>query len=250
MKNILKGVGMKKLRLIFNIRNFYVIFLIYFFYGYFDLTILQKNNIYKYIFQYFGVYEKILWIFFCGYGFSLYMKNERKQLIFQIRLFFFLILSILTGYLYLLEDMRKINFPNISESQNLIMSLGLLKINLGYLEVDSFIELYKRIDSKIFYGVLIFFIFISIVMLIGKIVRYIIGSIIDGIKRKIEKRKIVKKMEKERKEREKQEKLEKEIYEEIENLRRKYKEKEELIPNTENIDEKIEIKEEENDISV
>lgn len=239
---------MKKLRLIFNIRNFYMIFLIYFFYGYFKPTMLQQKDIYKYVSQYFGIYEKILWIFFCMYGFSLYMKNKRKQLVLKVRLYFFLILSILTGYLYLLEDMRNMNFPKIEDFQNLIMKSGLLRINLGYFEVDSFIELYKRVDPKILYGVFVFLIFISIVMLIGKIVRSIIGGMINGFKRKIEKRKTIKKLEKERKEREKQEKLEREIYEEIENMRKKYGEKEEN--EEENIEKNLEEVEEKNDISV
>ena len=250
MKNVLKGVGMRKLRLIFNIRNFYMFFLIYFFYGYFKPTTLQQKDIYKYISQYFGIYEKILWVFFCMYIFSLYMKNRRKQLVLKVRLYFFLILSILTGYLYLLEDMRKMNFPKLSEVQNLIMKAGLLRINLGYFEVDSFIELYKRVDPKILYGVLIFLIFISVVMLIGKIVRCIIGGIINGFKRKLEKRRMIKRLEKERKEKEKQEKLEREIYEEIENMRKKYGEKAENVNEEINIEENTEEEEEKNDISI
>lgn len=218
---------MKKLKIFFNIRNLYMFFLVYFFLGYFKNTQLREKDIYIYITQYLGSYEKILWIFLCGDLFSMFMANKKKKVVFEVRLYFFVILSIVTGYFYLLEDMRKLGFPSFGEARDLIMKIGLIKMNLGYIEIYTFLKLYKNIEPQILYGALCGIIFISIIILVGKLIRWFISSIINFFIRKSIERKKRKKEKLEREAKEKQERYEREIYDAISDMKKKYAEKNE-----------------------
>ena len=126
---------MKKIKWLFSFKYIYIISLIYFFLGYFYPNFLQIDNIYLYIKEYFGIYEKLLWIFLVGYGFSMFMKNPNKRVVLKTRLFFMIILGIATGYLYLLDSLKEQTEKTIDSIQQYVIQVCLLNINLGYIEL-------------------------------------------------------------------------------------------------------------------
>ncbi|MGL5088326.1 MAG: hypothetical protein ACRC6Z_02525 [Cetobacterium sp.] len=219
---------MKKIRILFNFKIIYTIFLAYFFLGYFYPNFLQINNVYLYLFQYLGIYEKMLWIFLIAYGFSMFMKNPEKKLVLKIRLFFMVILGIATGYLYLLQSLKELNELSLEAIQQFVIEIGLLNINLGYIELYTFLKIFPQIRTDIFLWFLIFIIFISLLMVCGKIITATILSIINFFKRKISRAKENKRLKKDKIRIQKQAKLEKEIYDEICNIQKIYKEKDEI----------------------
>lgn len=220
---------MKKIRMLFNFKIIYTIFLTYFFSGYFYPNFLQTNNIYLYLFQYLGIYEKMFWIFLVGYGFSMFMKNPEKKIVLKIRLIFMMILGVSIGYLYLLENLKQLDETSFEAIQYFIIEIGLLKINLGYIELYTFLKFLPLIRSDVFSGCLIFLIFVSLLIICGKIIRATISSLINFFKKKIFQRKEKKRLKKELIRVQKQAKLEKEIYDEICSIQKKYKEKEEIV---------------------
>ncbi|MGL5988977.1 hypothetical protein [Cetobacterium sp.] len=219
---------MKKIRMLFNFKIIYTIFLTYFFLGYFYPNFLQINDVYLYLFQYLGIYEKMLWIFLIAYGFSMFMKNPEKKIVLKIRLFFLVILGVATGYLYLLQSLKELNESSLKAIQDFVIEVGLLNINLGYIELYTFLKIFPQIRTDIFLWVLIFIIFISLFMVCGKIITATILSIINFFKRKISKAKESKRLKRDKIRIQKQAKLEKEIYDEICNIQKIYKEKDEM----------------------
>ncbi|MGL6066647.1 MAG: hypothetical protein ACRC0R_06175 [Cetobacterium sp.] len=181
-----------------------------------------------------------MWIFLIGYGFSMFMKNPEKKIVLKVRLIFMIILGISTGYLYLLENLKLINETSLGSIQQIIIEIGLLKINLGYIELYTFLQIFPLIRSDVFLGCLIFLIFISLLIICGKIIKKTILSIINFFKKKKNQRKEKERIQKEIIRVEKQAQLEKEIFDEICIIQKKYKEK----------DEEAERKNEENDISI
>ncbi|MGL4909809.1 MAG: hypothetical protein ACRC4J_01245 [Cetobacterium sp.] len=241
---------MKKFKIFCNFKMIYSISLIYFFVGYFYPNLLQINNVYIYIAEYFGIYEKMLWIFLIGYYFSIFMKNPNKRVVLKTRLVFMIILGISTGYLYLLENLKELNELTIDNLQQFVIKLGLLNINLGYLELYTFLKIYPLIESKFFTGYLIGIIFVSLLIICGKMIKSSIMLVINFFKRRIEKIKIEKREKKEREILLKQAELEKEIYNEICDIQKKYGKKEnieESLEGNEKNDISIEISEKETD---
>ncbi|MGL5901282.1 MAG: hypothetical protein ACRCZO_01225 [Cetobacterium sp.] len=241
---------MKKFKIFCNFKMIYSISLIYFFVGYFYPNLLQINNVYAYIAEYFGIYERMLWIFLIGYGFSIFMKNPNKRVVLKTRLIFMIILGISTGYLYLLENLKELNEITIDTVEHFVINLGLLNINLGYIELYTFLKIYPLIESKLFTGYLIGIIFISLLIICGKIIKSSIMLVINFFKRRIEKRKKERKEKKEREILQKQAELEKEIYNEICDIQKKYGEKdyvEESLERNKKNDISIEISEKETD---
>ncbi|MGL5798251.1 MAG: hypothetical protein ACRCYT_08595 [Cetobacterium sp.] len=170
------------------------------------------------------------------------MKNPNKRVVLKTRLIFMIILGISTGYLYLLENLKELSEITIDNVEHFVINLGLLNINLGYIELYTFLKLYPLIERKFFVGFLIGIIFISLLIICGKIIKSSIMLIVNFFKRKVEKRKKEKIEKKEREILQKQAELEKEIYNEICDIQKKYGEKETK-------EEKLE-GEEENDISI
>ena len=219
---------MKKIKWLFNFRYVYIISLIYFFLGYFYPNFLQVNNIYLYIEAYFGIYEKLLWIFLAGYGFSMFMKNPNKRVILKTRLCFMIILGIAIGYLYLLDSLKEQVERSADLVQQFIIQVGLLNINLGYIELYTFLEIFSRVRTDVFVGSLIFVIFLSVIIICGKMIRKLIVSVINFFRAQIFRIKEKRRMKEEMIRLEKQAKLEKEIYDEICNIQKIYQEKDRL----------------------
>ncbi len=219
---------MKKIKWLFNFRYVYIISLIYFFLGDFYPNFLQVNNIYLYIEEYFGIYEKLLWIFLVGYGFSMFMKNPNKRVILKTRLCFMIILGIAIGYLYLLDSLKEQVERSADLVQQFIIQMGLLNINLGYIELYTFLEIFSRVRTDVFVGSLIFVIFLSVIIICGKMIRKLIVSVINFFRAQIFRIKEKRRMKEEMIRLEKQAKLEKEIYDEICNIQKIYQEKDRL----------------------
>ncbi|MBC2851442.1 hypothetical protein H5J22_08560 [Cetobacterium sp. 8H] len=242
---------MNKIRLLFNERNIYIVLLLYFFSGYFYPSFLQKNNIYSYITEYFGIYENLLWIFFIGYGFSMFMKNPTKKIVLKVRLYFMIISGISVGYLYLIDSLKNFEETSLDKIQEYIIQIGILNINLGYLEIYTFLKIYFNVKKDVFIGVLIAIIFISTIIITGKAIKGLLLLVINYFKSIYFGFKERKRIKEEKLRIEKQEKLEKEIYDEICNIQKMYQEKEEQ--NQEQIDkeeENVEKDDEKNDIGI
>ncbi|MGL4862204.1 MAG: hypothetical protein ACRC4T_03685 [Cetobacterium sp.] len=229
---------MKKIKWLFSFKYIYIISLIYFFLGYFYPNLLQINNIYLYIKEYFGIYEKLLWIFLVGYGFSMFMKNPNKRVVLKTRLFFMIILGIATGYLYLLDSLKEQTEKTIDSIQQYVIQVGLLNINLGYIELYTFLKIFPNVKTNVFAGSLIFIIFLSMIVICGKMIRKLIVSVINFIKGQIFRVREERRLKEEQIRLEKQAKLEKDIYDEICNIQKAYQEKDrlemEIEGNTEN----------------
>lgn len=219
---------MKKIKWLFSFKYIYIISLIYFFLGYFYPNLLQINNIYLYIKEYFGIYEKLLWIFLVGYGFSMFMKNPNKRVVLKTRLFFMIILGIATGYLYLLDSLKEQTEKTIDSIQQYVIQIGLLNINLGYIELYTFLKIFPNVKTNVFAGSLIFIIFLSMIVICGKMIRKLIVSVINFIKGQIFRVREERRLKEEQIRLEKQAKLEKDIYDEICNIQKAYKEKDRL----------------------
>lgn len=219
---------MKKIKWLFSFKYIYIISLIYFFLGYFYPNLLQINNIYLYIKEYFGIYEKLLWIFLIGYGFSMFMKNPNKRIILKTRLIFMVILGIATGYLYLLNNLKGQTDKSLDAIQHYIIQVGLLNINLGYIELYTFLKVFQNVKANVFAGSLIFIIFLSVIVICGKMIRKLILYICNIFKRQIFKIREKKRLKEELIRLERQSKLEKEIYDEICNIQKAFQEKDRL----------------------
>lgn len=217
---------MKKIKWLFSFKYIYIISLIYFFLGYFYLNLLQINNIYLYIKEYFGIYEKLLWIFLVGYGFSMFMKNPNKRIVLKTRLFFMIILGIATGYLYLLDSLKEQMEGTMDSIQQYVIQVGLLNINLGYIELYTFLKIFPNVKTNMFAGSLIFIIFLSVIVICGKMIRKLILSVINFFKGQILRIKEERRLKEEQIRLEKQAKLEKAIYDEICNIQKAYQERE------------------------
>lgn len=216
---------MKKIKWLFSFKYIYIISLIYFFLGYFYPNLLQINNIYLYIKEYFGIYEKLLWIFLVGYGFSMFMKNPNKRVVLKTRLFFMIILGIATGYLYLLDSLKEQMEGTMDSIQQYVIQVGLLNINLGYIELYTFLKIFPNVKTNVFVGSLIFIIFLSVIVICGKMIRKLILSVINFFKGQILRIKEERRLKEEQIRLEKQAKLEKDIYDEICNIQKAYQEK-------------------------
>lgn len=216
---------MKKIKWLFSFKYIYIISLIYFFLGYFYPNLLQINNIYLYIKEYFGIYEKLLWIFLVGYGFSMFMKNPNKRVVLKTRLFFMIILGIATGYLYLLDSLKEQMEGTMDSIQQYVIQVGLLNINLGYIELYTFLKIFPNVKTNAFAGSLIFIIFLSVIVICGKMIRKLIVSVINFFKGQILRIKEERRLKEEQIRLEKQAKLEKDIYDEICNIQKAYQEK-------------------------
>lgn len=219
---------MKKIKWLFSFKYIYIISLIYFFLGYFYPNFLQINNIYLYIKEYFGIYEKLLWIFLVGYGFSMFMKNPNKRIVLKTRLFFMIILGIATGYLYLLDSLKEQTERTMETVQQYVIQVGLLNINLGYIELYTFLKIFPNIKANVFAGSLIFIIFLSVIVICGKMIRKLILSVINFFKGQILRIREERRLKEEQIRLEKQAKLEKDIYDEICNIQKAYQEKDRL----------------------
>ena len=219
---------MKKIKWLFSFKYIYIISLIYFFLGYFYPNFLQINNIYLYIKEYFGIYEKLLWIFLVGYGFSMFMKNPNKRVVLKTRLFFMIILGIATGYLYLLDSLKEQMEGTMDSIQQYVIQVGLLNINLGYIELYTFLKIFPNVKTNVFAGSLIFIIFLSVIVICGKMIRKLIVSVINFFKGQILRIKEERRLKEEQIRLEKQAKLEKDIYDEICNIQKAYQEKDRL----------------------
>lgn len=238
---------MNKIRLLFNEKNISIILLLYFVSGYFYPNFLKKNNIYLYITEYFGIYENLLWIFFAGYVFSMFMKNPIKRIVLKIRLYFMLLSGISIGYLYLIESLKKLEETSLDRVQEFIIQVGILNINLGYLEIYTFLKIYSNVRKDIFVGILVSIIFISTIIITGKAIKGVLLFIVNFFKKIYFDLKEKKRIKEEKLKIEKQEKLEKEIYEEICNIQKIYQEKEKNEKDDDNDDTSIEISEEKRD---
>lgn len=234
---------MDKIKLIFNTKNLYLALTAYFFAGYIYPTFLRDMGTYTYIIEYLGIYEKVLWVFILGYAFTTLMRNPIKKSVLRIRLYFFVILSVALGYLYLLEQIQILKVETFENLESIVMNIGVLNINLGYMEVYTFLKLYPLLKNNLFMGILLFIIFLSVIIIGGKFIKGCILLVFNFFKGIIEKQKEKKLQEEREKAEEEQRKLEQEIQEEIKNIQRVYGE-----PEMESLED--EKKEEENDISI
>lgn len=242
---------MKNIKMLFSFKVIYIVSLIYFFLGYFYPNFLQINNVYSYITEYLGMYEKMLWIFLIGYGFLLFMKNPNKRVVLKVRLIFMVILGAATGYLYLINSLKELGEISVERVQEHVIQMGLLNINLGYIELYTFLKIFPYVRIDIFIGCLIFIIFISVIIICGKMIRKTILSVINLFKRHVAKKKEEKRLKEESIRLEKQAKLEKDIYDEICNIQKIYQEKDslEVIEREESDDISVKISETERDIT-
>lgn len=219
---------MKKIKWLFNFKYIYIILLIYFFLGYFYPNFLQINNIYLYIKEYFGIYENLLWIFLVGYGFSMFMKNPDKRAVLKVRLFFMVILGIAMGYLYLLDNIKGQADRSIDSIQQFVIQVGLLNINLGYIELYTFLKIFQNIRADVFAGSVVFAIFLSMIVICGKMIRKLILSVVNFFRGQILQIREKRRLKEEQIRLEKQAKLEKDIYDEICSIQKIYQEKDRL----------------------
>lgn len=172
---------MNKIKYIANFvkyRYIYVIFLVCFFLGYYCPNILETGGLYLNLNQYLGVYEKIFEITLVWYGLSLYMKNPEKRMVCKIRLFFFIVLVVSVGYLYLLYSLQSLKVSSFDEIQRFILDIGLLKVHLGYMEIYTFLKIYGSLKESVFLMILFVLIFLSIIINFGKIIKHMIRNVL------------------------------------------------------------------------
>lgn len=139
-----------------------------------------------------------------------------------------IILGIAIGYLYLLDGLKEQVERSADLVQQFIIQVGLLNINLGYIELYTFLEIFSRVRTDVFVGSLIFVIFLSVIIICGKMIRKLIVSVINFFRAQIFRIKEKRRMKEEMIRLEKQAKLEKEIYDEICNIQKIYQEKDRL----------------------
>ena len=226
---------MDRIKLILNTKNLYIALVAYFFAGYIYPTFIREIGAYSYLIEYLGIYEKVLWVFLLGYAFTLLMRNPVKKTVLKVRLYFFLIISIALGYLYLLQELAIYDGGDVKNLTSVVMHIGILNINLGYLEVYTFLKLYLLMKKEVFIGVLLFVIFVSTIIICGKFIKWCILSVFGVCKKRVDKIKEEKLLQEELKVEEERVRVEKEIQIEIENIQREYGEP---------------VGEEENDISI
>jgi len=193
------------------------------------------NNIYLYIKEYFGIYEKLLWIFLVRYGFSMFIKNSNKRVVLKTRLIFMIILGIATGYLYLLDSLKEQIEGTTDSIQQYVIQVGLLNINLGYIELYTFLKIFPNVKTNVFAGSLIFIIFLSVIVICGKMIRKLILLVINFFKAQILRIEEERRLKEEQIRLEKQAKLEKDIYDEICNIQKAYQEKDYLETEVEEV---------------
>lgn len=217
---------MNRLKKIFKLKYIYTLLVMYYFYKYYT----YDYNINTYVNEYFGIYKNVLNFILLGYIFSLYMQNKVKKMILKVRLFFLVVLSGATGYLYLFE---KVNLSKNLESFDLdkcILENGVLNVNLGYIESYTFLHLYSLFeDKRVLLGILLSIIFISIVIIFGKIIREFLESILNYFKKKIIKRKERIRLELERRKMEEKRRKEEEIIAEINKTIEIYGDKDKMV---------------------
>ena len=161
--------------------------------------------------------------------FRSFMKNPNKRIVLKTRLCFTIILGIATGYLYLLDNLKKLGEVSLEKVQEAIIQIGLLNINLGYIELYTFFKIFSKIRYDVFIGILIFVIFISLIIICGKMIKGIIMLFVNSLRKYINYLKEERRIKEELIRLEKQAKLEKEIYDEICNIQKIYQEKEALL---------------------
>lgn len=217
---------MNRIKFILNKRNIVFALILYFFYGYFFKNYLDDKDIYIYLEEYLGIYEYIFWISIITYLIAIFIKNRTKKIVLKTRLFFFILLMISLGYLCLLHSLKLVSENlNAEEIEKYVFNEGILNINLGYIEVYTFLKLYFLIDRNIFKSILVFIIFLSMIVIIGKLIKSIILYFINIFKIRNEIKQRNKRIEEERKRKEEKERLEKKISDEIYRMKELYKEK-------------------------
>ena len=158
----------------------------------------------------------------------MFMKNPNKRVVLKTRLFFMIILGIATGYLYLLDSLKEQTERTMETVQQYVIQVGLLNINLGYIELYTFLKIFPNIKANVFAGSLIFIIFLSVIVICGKMIRKLILSVINFFKGQILRIREERRLKEEQIRLEKQAKLEKDIYDEICNIQKAYQEKDRL----------------------
>lgn len=219
---------MKKIARILNVKNLYLFFIIYLFYGYFYGNIFGEYMLYSKAQNYFGIFFVVFAIVIGISPLPMYMKSKRKKTVLKTRLFFFVILCFSTVYMYILNEIYRIPKDNLIDVENKIIEDGLGFYNLGLVPTYFLTEIYQKFDKRWTLSVLGVLIFISTFILCAKEIRLLITMIVVSIKTKIERwkkerelrREIALKEEQERLEREQaflmEEMLEKEIQEKVE----------------------------------
>ncbi|WP_426709250.1 hypothetical protein [Cetobacterium sp. SF1] len=220
---------MKKLLKILALKNIYLIFVVYFFYGYINKNIFSEYNFYNEIEKYLGNFKILLYIILIISILFPYMKNKMKKTVLKIRVFFFTILCIVGAYMYILDYIYKLNL-NLQDGENKLIELSIIKYNIGLIPTFWLNEIYKNFpkDKIIIAGWTI--IGIASIILFAQMVRKTIMYFINAYRkrrdrilreRQIEEQ-IAIKEELERKEIEALEKLEarqeQEIQERLENF--------------------------------
>lgn len=136
-----------------------------------------------------------------------------------------IILGIATGYLYLLDSLKEQMEGTMDSIQQYVIQVGLLNINLGYIELYTFLKIFPNVKTNVFAGSLIFIIFLSVIVICGKMIRKLILSVVNFFRGQILRIKEERRLKEEQIRLEKQAKLEKDIYDEICNIQKAYQEK-------------------------
>lgn len=212
---------MQKIRWLFNKKIFFILLLGYYFLGYYYPTYWVNIGVYNYIEEYLGVYQIVFNIFLVLYGFSLIIKNPKKILRFRIKIYALAILSIVCGYLYLLQNVQVVDLLNMKKVHLDILKIGLVDNNMGYIVIYTFFSILEksRLQIQFLYGLLLGIVGICFMIIIGNdILIWILTALSNHAKRTAAR----KKAEKERKKREKKLKMERKVKKHIQKMQKKY----------------------------
>ena len=165
-----------------NLKNtltiLYFLFLIIFFFPEYFYVTHQIETIKEYL----GIYEVILIILLGFYVFSLHMKNLKKKLLLRTRIVFSLIFFMNLGYLYLINKatnfMYSVNYDSY-DFEIYMVKAGSLDINLGYIELYSFLSILKKLGITLFTILVLICLGFSLFIVVGKIISWGIIKILN-----------------------------------------------------------------------
>lgn len=176
---MLRGVILKKIRLVYI--YFLALFLLCV--GYFIESPMKELRIYEKATQYFGITLIPLFLFFIFYGLLFFCKDIVKRFVYEIKLYFILIVIILALYTYIIynsgldfSNLRNINLNE--EYYRTLIEECIYDFKIGYVPtyVLWLILNLKFSFQNIFYTVLIIQVLLTFLVIYKPIKNYIISS--------------------------------------------------------------------------
>lgn len=170
---------MRKIRLVYI--YFLALFLLCV--GYFIESPIKELRIYERAIQYFGITLIPIFLFLIFYGLLFFCKDSVKRFVYEIKLYFTLVVIIFALYTYIIYNsgLDLSNLKNISlneEHYRILIEQCIYKFKIGY--VPTYI-LWSILNLKfsfqnIFYAILITQVFLTYLVIYTPIKNYIVNS--------------------------------------------------------------------------